>query len=199
MAAADHRCDPGNRRRLRYAPDLAEVARCTGLTTAAVIPTPTPPPDWRAGIPWVRPGFRLPDRRRPGLRNRARRPERRTSGATARTGRPRRRIQRECPSVSSAQRWQIISPFDTVCGMSTDPSRRCSHRACGFQFRAAPELEEAAADNTEILRRTAGPHRRPQPCRMAHLGVGSIRCRRPPLPTRWPQPAGAGGGGPRSK
>lgn len=75
VAAADHRCDlvidvvyDG--------PDLAEVARCTGLTTAAVINAHTAT-GWRAGFSGSAPGFAYLIDGDPSLRV-PRRPERRT-------------------------------------------------------------------------------------------------------------------------
>lgn len=167
VAAADHRCDlvidvvyDG--------PDLAEVARCTGLTTAAVINAHTAT-GWRAGFSGSAPGFAylIDATRACGCR-------------AGPNGAPRCRPDRSPSPTDSARYIHLKRPAigrssatpTRSCGMSTDPSRRCSHRACGFSS-GPPELEEAAMTTLEILR--SGPLALVEDlgrAGLAHLGVG---------------------------
>ncbi len=97
VAAADHRCDlvidvvyDGPRRgRPLHRPDHRSGHQRPHRHRMA------------GGIQWVRPGVRLPDRRRPEPAGAA--PARTAHLDAARIGRPRRRIQRDI-SISSAQR-----------------------------------------------------------------------------------------------
>lgn len=98
VAAADHRCDlvidvvygPRPRRgRPLHRPDHRSGHQRPHRHRMA------------GGIQWVRPGVRLPDRRRPEPAGAA--PARTAHLDAARIGRPRRRIQRDI-SISSAQR-----------------------------------------------------------------------------------------------